>query len=180
MSVRQTRSQSEIKNEHEALGVEEKEKLYDKEDEELGYAENGKLDSEEDENEKCECKHCGKKFSKKSNLNAHIKTAHLGHRFVCQFDGCDQECTKKASLLRHINRYHSSTNNLLRSRHASRKRVVTIDLTEREYFNETQLTEKAKMAKIRRLEFELKRKDETINELNKEIKNLKKRCSAVK
>lgn len=69
----------------------------------------------------------------------------MGHRWVCYHEECQQECSSKASLQRHIERMHSSR--ILRGRKRSRK-VETIDLTEREYFGEDDLTDKANMKKF--------------------------------
>ncbi|KAG5661566.1 hypothetical protein KAF25_005688 [Fusarium avenaceum] len=62
---------------------------------------------EDRKNIPCPYDECPKRFTKKSNLNAHIRTAHEGYRFVCgQFDiGCadllgwtnDQGCGDKFS-----------------------------------------------------------------------------------
>lgn len=129
-------------------------------------SENDELESEEGNDQKkvC-CPHCEKTFSKTANMNAHIKSSHKGHRWVCYHEECAQECSTKASLKRHIERMHTSK--LLRGRKGNRRVVATVDLTEREYFGDDELTDKAKMMKIRRLENELKLKDEEIQKLKK-------------
>lgn len=107
-------------------------------------------------------------------MNAHVKSAHKGHRWVCNHEECSQECTSKASLKRHIERKHlGPLNKILCERKGSGKRKLSIDLAEREYFGDDELTEGAKIAKIRRLENELKAKEieiQTLKEENDELK----------
>lgn len=101
-----------------------------------------------------------------------MKTTHQRRRWECSFENCDQLCTTKSSLKRHIERYHSQpTSEILRGRKRSKHIIPNAELIEREFFGE-ELTDAAKMAKIRRLEKEAKEKDteiERLKELNAQL-----------
>lgn len=108
------------------------------------------------------CKYCNKSYSKSSNLNAHIKSAHEGRRFLCNYPGCTMDFTVKASLERHIHQFHSQQD--------SEDEGNPNPIVECEYFvdgSKVVLSEKAKLKKIQRLE-------RTIRELNARNAELQK------
>lgn len=114
-------------------------------------------------------------------MNAHIKSKHQGLRWICEIDDCDQACTTKASLRRHIARAHlPPINSILRNLPDSQAVASSHDLKEKEYFDEGELTDGAKMAKIRRLESELKTKDTIIEALTKSYERLKEENEILK
>lgn len=111
------------------------------------------------------CTQCQKTYSKISNLNTHIKIVHRFNRWVCPQPKCLQQCATKQSLKRHIERKHSSLN----TKKGNRKR--SCQLNEYEYFGEGELSDSAKLAKIKRLDQELRSKESEIKALKE--KNLK-------
>lgn len=53
-----------------------------------------------------DCYFCGKKFTKKQNLNRHINIAHLDlKKYYCEI--CDKKFGRKAHLDHHIKCKHS-------------------------------------------------------------------------
>ncbi|PKS10239.1 hypothetical protein jhhlp_001989 [Lomentospora prolificans] len=69
----------------------------------------------------CDWPGCDKKFTKRSNLNVHIRVAHEGHRFICgkvdltksdglekwsNADGCGRDFASKANLEDHVRHLH--------------------------------------------------------------------------
>lgn len=105
-------------------------------------------------------------------MNAHVKTAHKGARWICKIlQECLQDFVSKASLNRHIGRLHSGPMDKLVGRLKDRKRKAKMDLRETEYFGDD-LTDGAKIAKIRRLEKENGKLKKENERLKKQIKNL--------
>lgn len=75
-------------------------------------------------------------------MNAHKKSKHQGLRWICEIDDCDQACTTKASLRRHIARAHlPPINSILRNLPDSQAVASSHDLKEKEYFDEGELME---------------------------------------
>ncbi|KAK0113038.1 Strongly-conserved Zn-finger binding protein (TFIIIA) [Cadophora gregata] len=77
---------------------------------------------------------CNKRFTKQNNLNTHIRTAHMGQRFICGTfdlstyselanfvteDGCGDDFVSKASLMDHIRTAHLGLKSLV---NANRKK----------------------------------------------------------
>lgn len=69
----------------------------------------------------CDWEGCRRVFTKKSNLNVHVRSAHLGRRFICgevdlsqteglkgwdKADGCGQPFASKANLEAHVRHVH--------------------------------------------------------------------------
>lgn len=92
---------------------------------------------------------------------------HLGHRWTCSHDGCEQKSVSKQSLKRHIERIHTQpTGSILHGRAGNDNRRKKND-------GKNELTDNGQMAKIRRLEGELKSKDLIIDALIKAYSSLK-------
>ncbi|KAF4974238.1 hypothetical protein FZEAL_8838 [Fusarium zealandicum] len=89
----------------------------------------------------CPYAECIKRFTKKSNLNAHIRTAHEGFRFVCgevdlgsaglqgwtNEQGCGDKFSTKVRLEDHIRFKHLGQERPKLSRYGSSQRVDLID-----------------------------------------------------
>ena len=54
---------------------------------------------------KFECPHCERKFTKKSELNDHVKTVHEGVRFKCTFPDCGKVFSWRRSLQYHARQH---------------------------------------------------------------------------
>lgn len=134
--------------------------------------EQGKSDQQEpsDDEDRIRCEYCDRTYSKVSNLNAHIKTAHKGVRWICPNDECKLDFASKASLKRHIQRIHSGPMTKLGLRR--KRRASEINLKEREFFGDD-LTDGAKIAKIQRLENQIESKDKLIKTLKNKFKKAK-------
>jgi len=90
---------------------------------------------EQRKNVPCTYAGCNKRFTKKNNLNAHIRTAHMGERFICgtfdfssypelsnfdSEDGCGDDFVSKASLMDHIRTAHLGLKSVI---NANRKKA---------------------------------------------------------
>jgi general transcription factor IIIA len=93
---------------------------------------------EERKNIPCTYAGCDRRFTKKNNLTAHIRTAHMGERFICgnfdvssypdlsQFDdddGCGSDFVSKQYLVDHIRTSHLGLPSVL---NANRKKASSI------------------------------------------------------
>lgn len=102
-------------------------------------------------------------FSKKSNVNAHVKSVHKGHRFICS--ACEESFSAKSSLRRHFERSH-----VLNMDNGS----TQIPYKEQEFLvdeNNLVLTDEAKTAKIIRLERKITELGEKIANILRQIEN---------
>ena len=53
------------------------------------------------------CVHCGKEFTRATNLRVHLRSTHEGQKpFACEVPGCGERFAFKASLKRHTARGH--------------------------------------------------------------------------
>lgn len=50
----------------------------------------------------CPRPNCGRTYLEQRNLTAHIKSYHEGHRFCCEYEGCDRNFTTKQKCQKHI------------------------------------------------------------------------------
>ena len=90
---------------------------------------------EQRKNVPCTYAGCNKRFTKQNNLNTHIRTAHMGERFICgtfdfstypEFanfdseDGCGDDFASKASLMDHIRTAHLGLKSIV---NANRKKT---------------------------------------------------------
>lgn len=131
------------------------------------------------------CPLCTKTYSKKSNMNAHVKIKHRLNRWVCPQAECNRMCATKASLQRHVERKHTRQNILTKHRKGSRKRSRKqmenqLDFNECEYFGADELSDAAKTAKIRRLEQELQREKDKTKSLEENLLQLKQENEQLK
>ncbi|VDI36371.1 Hypothetical predicted protein [Mytilus galloprovincialis] len=49
----------------------------------------------------CPRPNCGRTYLEQKNLTAHIKSYHEGHRFSCQYEGCDRNFSTKQKCQKH-------------------------------------------------------------------------------
>lgn len=97
---------------------------------------------EQRKNIPCTYAGCNKRFTKKNNLNTHIRTAHMGERFICGTfnfssyselssfdpeDGCGDDFVSKASLMDHIRTAHLGLKSVV---NFNRKKVTSPKDTE--------------------------------------------------
>lgn len=113
------------------------------------------------------CASCGKVYSKRANLNAHIKAKHSGAKYFCPVEGCGVDTTTKGSLLRHIRIKHRKVSQAHISKVSEHSFLVGDDGN---YIT----THEAKFAKIKRLERDLLTKNDEIASLKLQIEKLKK------
>ncbi|PVH85090.1 hypothetical protein DL98DRAFT_651366 [Cadophora sp. DSE1049] len=103
---------------------------------------------EQRKNVPCTYAGCNKRFTKQNNLNTHIRTAHMGERFICgtfdfsiypdlvnfnSEDGCGDDFVSKASLMDHIRTAHlglKSVVNANRKKAKSEEEAVDYEDTE--------------------------------------------------
>ncbi|CZT49248.1 related to zinc finger protein 615 [Rhynchosporium secalis] len=106
---------------------------------------------EQRKNVPCTYAGCNKRFTKQNNLNTHIRTAHMGERFICgtfdfsaypEFsnfdsgDGCGDDFASKANLMDHIRTAHlglKSVINANRQKQEPTEDFVDFGDTEDEY-----------------------------------------------
>lgn len=138
--------------------------------------------AEKNDNKKISCDTCGRLYSKRSNLNAHIRSVHNLAKWECP--DCQEIFSTKTSLKRHIFRKHPKL--VKRDKKSSQAGSLKVNLNEQEYFGMYELSDGAKLAKIRRLEKEVEGKNTKIkiledlnaalrkhvNELREQNKNL--------
>jgi general transcription factor IIIA len=101
---------------------------------------------EERKNVPCTFAGCAKKFTKKSNMEQHVNSVHMGQRFICgSFDvsstpdlegftldsGCDQEFVSKANVEDHIRTSHLGLPSLI---NANRVKSTTVSVVEDDDF----------------------------------------------
>eukprot|EP01083_Nonionella_stella_P213177 769078_1 len=77
----------------------------------------------------CEFDGCGRSYTKKSNLNAHVRSVHSSSQFVCGIDGCAESYSLKQALRRHQERVHINPpevdeNPLPKKRKAPEDRII--------------------------------------------------------
>lgn len=125
--------------------------------------------NEENESERIPCSSCDETFSTKSNMNAHMRSVHLGHRWTCSHDGCEQKCVSKPSLKRHIERIHTQPTGPILDGSAGN-----------ENDGKNELTDNGQMAKVWRLEADIKSKDLMIDALTKAYSSLKEENEVLK
>lgn len=102
--------------------------------------------------EKLNCPHCNKTFSKKANVDEHVKIKHEHRRFICP--ACKIETSTKFAFNRHLLHQHGKDN---------------IGAYENEVFvlgNGVVKTERALVAKIKRL----KKENEKLKKTNDKLK----------
>lgn len=141
--------------------------------------------NEENESERIPCSSCDKTFSTKSNMNAHMRSVHLGHRWTCSHDGCEQKCVSKQSLKRHIERIHTQPTGPILDGSAGNERDANqadelMPIVENENDGKNESTDNGQMAKIRRLEADIKSKDLMIDALTKAYSSLKEENEMLK
>ncbi|KAL2074466.1 hypothetical protein VTL71DRAFT_8244 [Oculimacula yallundae] len=106
---------------------------------------------EQRKNVPCTYAGCNKRFTKQNNLNTHIRSAHMGERFICgtfdfssypelsnfdSEDGCGDDFVSKVSLMDHIRTAHlglKSVVNANRRKEAYREDILDYEDTEDEY-----------------------------------------------
>lgn len=85
---------------------------------------------------------CNKRFTKQNNLNTHIRTAHMGERFICGTfdfssypelssfdteDGCGDDFVSKASLMDHIRTAHLGLKSIVNANRKNAKSPEDVD-----------------------------------------------------
>ncbi|KAK3933633.1 hypothetical protein QBC46DRAFT_432328, partial [Diplogelasinospora grovesii] len=65
------------------------------------------------------CGQCGKRFARRGNLSAHLKTHGQIKPFVCKLDGCDKTFTQLGNLKVHQNKFHIETLQALTAKFAA-------------------------------------------------------------
>ncbi|PBP19629.1 C2H2 transcription factor [Diplocarpon rosae] len=103
---------------------------------------------EQRKNVPCTFPGCNKRFTKQNNLNTHVRTAHMGERFICgtfdlssypdmtDFDddeGCGKDFVSKLSLMDHVRTAHMGLKAIA---NASRKKTTQTSIIEDEYEDE--------------------------------------------
>lgn len=102
------------------------------------------------------CEECSQAFSKKSNLTTHIKSKHMGKRWVCPF--CERDQSSKFSHIRHVKKCKER-----------KKRDYDPDENAYLMLHHTDLTPESKTVLVNNLLKKDAIKNKCIDDLNKEL-----------
>lgn len=109
------------------------------------------------------CSLCGNKYSSKSNLAAHIESAHKGKRYLCS--QCPDIFTAAASLRRHASLIHPGLDVTIKPLLDEGELILTTDNSDQ---------------KIRKLETQYAHNEAKINALKEEINKMKQKQTSVR
>ncbi|XP_055307812.1 UPF0746 protein DDB_G0281095-like [Sitodiplosis mosellana] len=152
-----------VKKEQQQVDDQEEQEEEEEEDSQDQDDDAGNVDENEAQ-QGIQCNQCNRSFSKQSNLNAHIKSAHLQTKYLCPDDDCSDDFTTSSSLRRHLKRAHKENFEELNPFIPEQEYI----LNKGNYIR----SESANLAKIKRLTNLIAVQDEELDELKEEFRKL--------